>query len=186
MMSPFLKTRVGDTCVRFSRPSSISPTTMQLYRSLMPLSMSVLPRNSLVEVDDELAELHLALFYFSLLRQQVALQGGVEFLQLVVVADYLQFVAREDDHVAVRDVQAVGTAVNAAQVNTETLAQMQLSQRFASPTAIFRHFKFADVDIPGPAVCPRRAAAFRRSPEPQYRANAGCGRRRAPSRCYAS
>ena len=25
---------------------------------------------------------------------------------------------------------------------------MQLSQRFASPTAIFRHFKFADVDIP--------------------------------------
>ena len=38
--------------------------------------------------DDELAEFHLALFYFSLLRQQVALQGGVEFLQLVVVADY--------------------------------------------------------------------------------------------------
>ncbi len=98
--------------------------------------------------DDELAELHLALFYFSLLRQQVALQGGVEFLQLVVVADYLQFVAREDDHVAVRDVQAVGTAVNAAQVDTETLAQMKFSQRFACPTAVFRHFKFADVDIP--------------------------------------
>ena len=97
--------------------------------------------------DDELAEFHLALFYFSLLRQQVALQGDIEFLQLVVVADYLQLVAREDDHVAVRDVQAVGTAVNAAHVNTETLAQMQLSQRFASPTAIFWHFKFADVDI---------------------------------------
>ena len=98
--------------------------------------------------DDELAEFHFALFYFSLLRQQIALQGGVEFLQLVVVADYLQLVARKDDHVAVRDVQAVGTAANAAHVNTETLAQMQLSQRFASPTAIFRHFKFADVDIP--------------------------------------
>ena len=56
----------------------------------------------------------------SLLRQQVALQGGVEFLQLVVVADYLQFVAREDDHVAVRDVQPVRAAVNAAQVYTET------------------------------------------------------------------
>ena len=98
--------------------------------------------------DDELAEFHFALFYFSLLRQQVALQGGVEFLQLVVVADYLQLVARKDDHVAVRDVQAVGTAANAAHVNTETLAQMQFSQRFASPTAIFWHFKFADVDIP--------------------------------------
>ena len=97
--------------------------------------------------DDELAEFHFALFYFSLLGQQVALQGGIEFQQLVVVADYLQLVAREDDHVAVRDVQAVGTAVNAAHVNTETLAQMQLSQRFASPTAIFWHFKFADVDI---------------------------------------
>lgn len=97
--------------------------------------------------DDELAELHLALFYFSLLRQQVALQSGVEFLQLVVVADYLQLVAREDDHVAVRDVQPVRAAVNAAHVNTETLAQMQLSQRFASPTAIFWYFKFADVDI---------------------------------------
>ena len=34
--------------------------------------------------DDELAKFHFALFYFSLLRQQVALQGGVEFLQLVV------------------------------------------------------------------------------------------------------
>ena len=33
-------------------------------------------------------------------------------------------------------------------VYTEPLAQMQFSQRFASPTAIFRHFKFADVDIP--------------------------------------
>lgn len=97
--------------------------------------------------DDELAEFHFALFYFSLLRQQVALQSGIEFLQLVVVADYLQFVAREDDHVAVRDVQPVRAAVNAAHVNTETLAQMQLSQRFASPTAIFWYFKFADVDI---------------------------------------
>ncbi len=48
---------------------------------------------------------------FSLLRQQVALQGGIEFLQLVVVTDYLQLVAREDDHVAIRDVQAVRTAV---------------------------------------------------------------------------
>lgn len=97
--------------------------------------------------DDELAEFHFALFYFSLLGQQVALQGGIEFLQLVIVADYLQLVAREDDHVAVRDVQPVRAAVNAAHVNTETLAQMQFSQRFASPTAIFWYFKFADVDI---------------------------------------
>ena len=73
--------------------------------------------------DDELAKFHLALFYFSFLRQQVALQGGVEFLQLVVVADYLQFVAREDDHVAVRDVQPVRAAVNAAQVYTDCYLQ---------------------------------------------------------------
>ena len=152
MISPFSNTRVGRHG-QVLRPSSVLPPYSCIYPLFRFLSVSF-PEFA-AAADDELAKFHLALFYFSLLRQQVALQGGVEPCGSSHRCR-LPSCRREDDHVAVRDVQPVSRMDS--QVYTEPLARDPVSQRFASPTAIFRHFKFADVDIHLSSL-PRKAAA---------------------------
>ena len=66
---------------------------------------------------------------------------------LVVVADDLKLVARENHRVTVRNVQALRTAADAAHVDAETFTKMKLLQRFATPGAILRHLNLTDVDI---------------------------------------
>ena len=66
---------------------------------------------------------------------------------LVVVADDLKLVARENHRVAIRNVQALRTAADAAHVDAETFTKMKLLQRFATPCAILRHLNLTDVDI---------------------------------------
>ena len=78
--------------------------------------------------DDELAELHLPLLYLQVFRGEFGGERLGKLVYLVVVTDNLKLVAREYHGVAIRDVQALRPPSDAAHIDAETLAEMQLLQ----------------------------------------------------------
>lgn len=97
--------------------------------------------------DDKLTKFHLSFLNLQVLRDEVIAEGVGEFLQLVVIADDLQLVAREDDGVAIRNVETLRATHDTTHVHTEALAKMQVLEGFATPSGIYGNLEVTDVDV---------------------------------------
>ena len=68
--------------------------------------------------------------------------------QLFIITDRLQLVTGEKDGIAIRDVDTVCSPENAADVYTETVAELQAAERFPCPERVLRQFKIGDMNVP--------------------------------------
>lgn len=105
------------------------------------------PAELALAADDKLTKLHLSFLNLQVLRDEVAVEGIGKLLQLVVIADDLQLVAREDDGVAIRYIETLRATHDAAHVHAEALAKMQVLEGFATPSGIYGNLEVTDVDI---------------------------------------
>lgn len=97
--------------------------------------------------DDDLLEAHLPLLYLGVLVVDLRPHGLGEARELVVVAYHLELVAGEEGHLAVGDIDALAAAEDAAHVDAEMLAEVELRQLLASPKRVFGHLAEAHVDL---------------------------------------
>ena len=136
--------------------------------------------------DDDLLEAHLPLLYLGVLVVDLRPHGLGEARELVVVAYHLELVAGEEGHLAIGDVDALAAAEDAAHVDAEILAEVELRQLLAGPKRVFGHLAEAHVDLAVEQSAPRRAAVCARGPRPGSRGFGGFGRRGARGGCSAS
>ena len=97
--------------------------------------------------DDDLLEAHLPLLYLGVLVVDLRPHGLGEARELVVVAYHLELVAGEEGHLAVGDIDALAAAEDAAHVDAEMLAEVELRQLLASPKRVFGHLAETHVDL---------------------------------------
>ena len=76
------------------------------------------------------------------------IHGIAEGRQLAVVANGLNIVAREDDRLAIGDVDALHATQNAADMHPETVAELQVTELLSCPDRVFRNDEVGNVDVP--------------------------------------
>ena len=100
-----------------------------------------------VFANNEMAKLHLMPLEEQVLTEHLTLHSLSEGRQLVVTSYNLNFVAREDEVVAVRNIQAMIGSENTRDVNAILAAQLKLTQRMAHPAGIHGYVKLGHVYI---------------------------------------
>ena len=100
-----------------------------------------------VRTEHQLVELHFALLEVRVNAKHLLLNRIAKGGQLRVGANGLYFVTRENEVVAIGDVQAVVGTQNAADVDTILSAPLQLAQGVAHPAGVHGDVEISHVDI---------------------------------------
>ena len=101
---------------------------MQLYSVPDAAFAQRLVEEGALLADDDLLEAHLPLLYLGVLVVDLRPHGLGEARELVVVAYHLELVAGEEGHLAIGDVDALAAAEDAAHVDAEMLAEVELRE----------------------------------------------------------
>ena len=96
---------------------------------------------------DDTAQFHLTLLQFVVVVIHLVAEVVAKDCQLIVRADYLEYVTREDDRLAIGDIEFFFFFLFTTHMHPIFMAYRQFAQCLSHPQRVGRHLEFGDMHI---------------------------------------
>ena len=97
--------------------------------------------------DDNLTKTHLPLLHIGIIGNDSLVHCCKKGRQLFIATNGLNPITGKEDRITARNVNTLTAAKNAAHMNAKLIGKLELAQRKARPSGIFRHFHIGKMDV---------------------------------------